>query len=59
MNTTRSKNKYKRTFSNHYNTTVSSFEKHYRVKLGVDGTMKLGDYFKIKGYPSLAKMLQD
>jgi len=41
-----------------YDTKISSIEKKYNVDLGVRGDMKLGNYLKEKGYPSLSKMLE-
>jgi len=40
-------------------TKVSTIEKKYGVDLGVRSDMKLGTYFKKKGYPSLSSMLRD
>ncbi len=41
-----------------YDTKVKTIEKQYGIDLGVRGDMKLGNYLKQKGYPSLSKMLQ-
>lgn len=41
-----------------FDTKISTIEKQYGVDLGVRGDMKLGNYLKEKGYPSLSKMLQ-
>ncbi len=38
-------------------TKVSAIEKEYGVDLGVRSDMKLGNYLKLKGYGSLARML--
>lgn len=40
-------------------TKVSTIEKKYGVELGVRADMKVGNYLKMKGYPSLARMLRD
>ena len=40
-------------------TTVSTIEKRYDVDLGVRSDMKLSNFFKQKGYPSLSRMLRD
>ncbi len=41
-----------------FDTKVSTIEKTYGIDLGVRGDMKLGNYLKEKGYPSLSKMLK-
>lgn len=41
-----------------FDTKISTIEEKYGVDLGVRGDMKLGNYLKEKGYPSLSKMLQ-
>ena len=41
-----------------FDTKISTIERNYGVDLGVRGDMKLGNYLKEKGYPSLSKMLQ-
>ena len=41
-----------------FDTKISTIEKTYNVDLGVRGDMKLGNYLKEKGYPSLSKMLK-
>ncbi|MEK7458606.1 MAG: hypothetical protein AAB612_03975 [Patescibacteria group bacterium] len=38
---------------------VSTIEKKYGVDLGARSDMKLGNYLKEKGYPSLSRMLKD
>lgn len=40
-------------------TKVSTIEKRYNVSLGVRSDMKMGNYLKQKGYPSLSEMLKD
>ncbi len=40
-------------------TKVSTIEKRYDVDLGVRSDMKLSNFFKQKGYPSLSRMLRD
>lgn len=40
-------------------TLVKTIEKQYNVDLGVRDDMKLGNYLKKIGYPSLSKMLKD
>ena len=40
-------------------TKVSTIEKRYNIKLGVRSDMKIGNYLKQKGYPSLSGMLRD
>ena len=41
-----------------FDTKVSTVEKQYGVDLGVRGDMKLGNYLKKQGYPSLSKILK-
>jgi hypothetical protein len=41
-----------------FDTRIGTIEKEYGVDLGVRDDMKLGNYLKKKGYPSLSKMLQ-
>lgn len=38
-------------------TKIDTIEKRYKVDLGVRPDMKLGNYLKKKGYPSLSQML--
>ncbi|MBU1256272.1 hypothetical protein KKA49_01140 [Patescibacteria group bacterium] len=38
-------------------TKIDTIEKKYNVDLGVRPDMKLGNYLKKKGYPSLSQML--
>lgn len=40
-------------------TKVSTIEKKYNVDLGVRSDMKIGNFLKQKGYPSLSGMLKD
>ena len=40
-------------------TKVSTIEKKYNIDLGVRPNMKIGNYLKQKGYPSLSGMLRD
>lgn len=42
-----------------FDTRIGAIEKQYGIDLGVDDDMKLGNYLKEKGYPSLSKMLQN
>ncbi len=56
--TTRTKNKNGQFVTKRFDTKISTIEKTYGVDLGVRGDMKLGNYLKDKGYPSLSKMLQ-
>ena len=58
MSTTRSKNKKGEFTTKRFDTKVSSIEKQYNVDLGVRGDMKLGNYLREKGYPSLSRMLK-
>jgi len=39
-------------------TKISTVEKRYGVDLGVRSDMKIGNFLKEKGYPSLSKMLK-
>jgi len=58
MKTTRTKNKLGHFVVKRYDTKISTIEAKYNIDLGVRGDMKLGNYLKEKGYPSLSKMLQ-
>ena len=58
MSTGRTKNSNGQFASKRFDTKISTIEKQYGVDLGVRGDMKLGNYLKEKGYPSLSKMLQ-
>ncbi|MBM3260945.1 hypothetical protein FJY93_00840 [Candidatus Kaiserbacteria bacterium] len=58
MSTDRSKNKDGQFAAKRFDTKISTIEKQYGVDLGVRGDMKLGNYLKDKGYPSLSKMLK-
>jgi hypothetical protein len=58
MSKERTKTKQGHFVSKRFDTKVSSIEKQYNVDLGVRGDMKLGNYLKEKGYPSLSKMLK-
>lgn len=40
-------------------TRVSTIEKRYNIDLGVHANMRIGNYLKQKGYPSLSGMLRD
>lgn len=59
MSTRRNKTKAGQFVAKRYDTKVSTIEKQYGVDLGVRGDMKLGNYLKEKGYPSLSKMLKN
>jgi len=41
-----------------FDTKIGTIEKEYGVDLGVNANMKLGNYLKKKGYPSLSAMLK-
>ena len=58
MKTQRGKNKKGQFVAKRYDTKISTIEKKYNVDLGVRGDMKLGNYLKKVGYPSLSKMLK-
>ena len=58
MRATRTKNQKGQFITKRFDTKISTIEKKYNVELGVRGNMKLGNYLKRKGYPSLSKMLQ-
>ncbi len=58
MSTTRTKNSNGKFVAKRFDTKISTIEKQYNVELGVRGDMKLGNYLKEKGYPSLSKMLK-
>ena len=58
MSTTREKKQSGHYVAGQFDTRISTIEKQYGIKLGVRGDMKLGNYLKAKGYPSLAKMFQ-
>ena len=58
MKNSRTQNKDGQFVTNRFDTKISTIEKKYDIDLGVRGDMKLGNYLKEKGYPSLSKMLQ-
>lgn len=58
MKTLRSKNQNGQFVTKRFDTKIETIEKKYGVDLGVRGDMKLGNYLKEKGYPSLSKMLR-
>lgn len=59
MTTNRARNNDGKLRAVRFDTKISSIEKKYGVDLGVNGNMKLGNYLKSKGYPSLSKMLKE
>ncbi len=59
MKNTRTKTNSGQFTAKRFDTKISTIEKTYNVDLGVRGDMKLGNYLKEKGYPSLSKMLKD
>lgn len=58
MSANRTKNNSGQFTAKRFDTKISTIEKQYGVDLGVNGNMKLGNYLKEKGYPSLSKMLK-
>lgn len=58
MRSERAKNQKGQFAAKRFDTKISTIEKKYNVDLGVRGDMKLGNYLKEKGFPSLSKMLQ-
>lgn len=58
MKNSRSKTQKGQFLAKRFDTKISTIEKKYSVDLGVRGDMKLGNYLKVKGYPSLSKMLK-
>lgn len=58
MKNARTQNKDGQFATKRFDTKISTIEKTYNVDLGVRGDMKLGNYLKEKGYPSLSKMLK-
>ena len=58
MKIDRAKNKDGQFAVKRFDTKISTIEKQYGVDLGVRSDMKLGNYLKEKGYPSLSKMLK-
>jgi len=58
MKDLRTKNKDGQFVAKRFDTKISTIEKKYEINLGVRGDMKLGNYLKKKGYPSLSKMLK-
>jgi hypothetical protein len=58
MKKARAKTKSGQFATKRFDTKMSTIEKTYNVDLGVRGDMKLGNYLKEKGYPSLSKMLK-
>jgi hypothetical protein len=59
MSTPRAKTSGGKFVTKRFDTKVSTIEKTYGIDLGVRGDMKLGNYLKEKGYPSLSKLLRD
>lgn len=59
MSTSRTKNSNGQFATKRFDTKISTIEKKYGLELGVNGNMKLGNYLKVKGYPSLSKMLKN
>lgn len=59
MSTSRTKNSNGQFAAKRFDTKISTIEKQYGLELGVNGNMKLGNYLKAKGYPSLSKMLKN
>lgn len=59
MKNSRTKTQSGQFVAKRFDTKISTIEKEYDVELGVRGDMKLGNYLKLKGYPSLSKMLKD
>lgn len=59
MNNRRIKTKDGKFVVKRYDTRIETIEKQYGIDLEVRGDMKLGNYLKRKGYPSLSKMLKD
>jgi hypothetical protein len=57
MNINRARNEDGQFVAKRFDTKIETIEKQYNIKLGVRGDMKLGNYLKKVGYPSLAKML--
>ena len=41
-----------------FDTNIGTIEKQYGVDFGVRSNMKLGNYLKEKGYPSLSKAVK-
>ena len=58
MNAPRTRNNTGKFVTKRFDTKVSTIEKTYGIDLGVRGDMKLGNYLKEKGYPSLSKLLK-
>ena len=58
MNASRTKTSEGKFVAKRFDTKVSTIEKTYGIDLGVRGDMKLGNYLKEKGYPSLSKLLK-
>lgn len=59
MSIDRTKNNNGQFATKRFDTKIATIEKQYGVNLGVRGDMKLGNYLKEKGYPSLSKMLKN
>ena len=59
MKNSRAQNNAGQFVTKRFDTKISTIEKTYDVDLGVRGDMKLGNYLKEKGYPSLSKMLKN
>jgi len=58
MSTPRTKTNAGKFVAKRFDTKISTIEKTYNIDLGVNGNMKLGNYLKEKGYPSLSKLLK-
>jgi hypothetical protein len=59
MNANRSRTKKGTFFPVRGDTKVRTIEGKYGIDLGVRSDMKLSNFFKQKGYPSLSRMLRD
>ena len=58
MTTSRTRTDEGKFVAKRYDTKISTIEKTYGIDLNVNGNMKLGNYLKEKGYPSLSKLLK-
>lgn len=59
MNKKRSRTKKGTYRSIRSDTKIGTVEKRYGVDLGVRSDMKLGNFLREKGYPSLSRILRD
>jgi hypothetical protein len=57
MKNIRNKTKEGKFVAKRVDTKINTIEKKYNINLGVRSDMELGEYLKLKGFPSLSAML--